>query len=247
MKTELANWPAPKNITALSTTRYSGFSQPPYDLNNLGLHVGDNETHVLQNRQQLVELLQLPCEPVWLEQTHSTTCVIAEKDANRNADAAISHSDLHPLIILTADCLPITLCNVQGTEIAAIHAGWRGLFNGIVENTIEKMNSNVSDLLAWIGPAICHKCYEVGEEVYLAFTTKYPLSKTAFEPRNGKWLANLPKIAEIVLNSKGIKAVYQSGLCTFELKNEFYSYRRESQTGRIGTLIWFNDQNQEII
>ena len=116
-----------------------------------------------------------------------------------------------------------------------------------MENTIEKMNSNVSDLLAWIGPAICHKCYEVGEEVYLAFTTKYPLSKTAFEPRNGKWLANLPKIAEIVLNSKGIKAVYQSGLCTFELKNEFYSYRRESQTGRIGTLIWFNDQNQEII
>ena len=245
MKTKLANWPAPKNITALSTTRVSGFSQPPYDLNNLALHVDDDDVHVMKNRQQLTELLHLPSEPIWLEQTHSTVCIIAEKDSNRDADAAISHSYLHPLVILTADCLPITLCNIQGDEIAAIHAGWKGLFNGIVENTVNKMNSNPSDLLAWIGPAICQNCYEVGEEVYLAFTTKYPDSKIAFEPRNSKWLANLPKIAEIVLNRKGIKAVYQSGLCTFELKNDFYSYRREPQTGRIGTLIWFNDQHQD--
>jgi YfiH family protein len=245
MNTKLAHWPAPKNITALSTARYPGFSQPPYDLNNLGLHVGDKEIHVKQNRQQLVELLGLPSEPVWLEQTHSTTCIIAEKDSNRDADAAISHSYLHPLIILTADCLPITLCSVQGNEIAAIHAGWRGLFNGIVENTLLKMNNAPSDILAWIGPSICQKCYEIGEEVYLAFTSKYPQSLTAFVPKNSKWLADLPKIAEIVLNSQGIKAVYQSGFCTFELKNEFYSYRRESQTGRIGTLIWFNDQPQD--
>lgn len=247
MKIKLANWPAPKNITAMSTTRLSGFSQPPYDLNNLGLHVGDNEVDVMKNRQQLTEVLHLPSEPIWLDQTHSTACVIVENDPNRDADASISHSYLHPLIILTADCLPITLCNIQGTEIAAIHAGWKGLFNGVVQNTLSKMNSSPSDLLAWIGPAICQQCYEVGDEVYLAFTSKYPHSKIAFEPRKSKWLANLPKIAEIVLNSMGIKAVYQSDLCTFELKNEFYSYRRESQTGRIGTLIWFNVQHQELL
>lgn len=245
MNTKLANWPAPPNITALSTTRRDGVSQPPYDYNNLGLHVGDNAQQVKKNRQQLREQLHLPAEPVWLEQTHSTTCIIAEKESDRNADAAISHSSLHPLVILTADCLPITLCNIQGNEIAAIHAGWKGLFNGIVENTLHKMDSPPSDLLAWIGPSICQRCYEVGEEVYLAFTTKYPQSSVAFQPRNAKWLANLPKIAEIVLNSQGIQSVYQSGFCTFELKNEFYSYRRESQTGRIGTLIWFNDQPQD--
>ncbi|MFI4918875.1 MAG: peptidoglycan editing factor PgeF [Legionellales bacterium] len=245
MKAKLANWPAPKNITALSTTRLPGFSQAPYDGTNLGLHVGDNEEHVLKNRQQLREQLQLPSEPVWLEQTHSTTCIIAEEDVNRTADAAITRKQMHPLIILTADCLPITLCTKQGTEIAAIHAGWKGLFNGIVENTLNKMHGEPQDLLAWIGPAICQKCYEVGEEVYLAFTTKYPLTQMAFKPTQSKWLANLPKIAEIVLHSLGVQAVYQSNLCTFELKNEFYSYRRASQTGRIGTLIWFNNQPQD--
>jgi YfiH family protein len=245
MKTKLANWPAPKNISALSTTRLSGFSQVPYDTNNLGLHVGDNVHHVMQNRQQLIELLQLPGEPQWLNQTHSTRCVVIEEDSNREADASVSRSSKHPLVILTADCLPITLCNTQGTEIAAIHAGWRGLANGIVESTLAKMNSKASELLAWIGPAICQKCYETGDEVYETFTSKYPLSKHAFKPANSKWLANLPQIAEIVLNSQGINAVYQSGLCTFESESELYSYRRASQTGRIGTLIWFNNQPQD--
>lgn len=241
MKTKAADWPAPKNITALSTTRFSGFSQSPYDSNNLGTHVGDNQEHVCKNRQQLRSELQLPGEPIWLEQTHSTVCVIPEYDSNRNADAAVSRSPQHPLVILTADCLPITLCNREGTEIAAIHAGWRGLFNGIVENTLQKMHSVPTDLMAWIGPAICQQCYEVGDEVYASFTNKYPKSTAAFRATHAKWLANLAQIAEIVLNSAGISSVYQSGLCTFELKNEFYSYRRASQTGRMGTLIWFND------
>lgn len=245
MKTRLAHWPAPKNISALSTTRLDGFSQAPYDSNNFGLHVGDNAAHVRKNRQQLVELLHLPNEPVWLDQTHSTTCIIAEHEANRDADASVTKSSAHPLVILTADCLPITLCNVQGTEIAAIHAGWRGLFNGIVENTLSKMTSNPSDLLAWIGPAISQEFYEIGEEVYLSFTQKYPQSHLAFKPIGAKWLANLPQIAEIVLNTQGVLAVYKSDLCTYKLKNEFYSYRREPQTGRIATLIWFNDQPQD--
>jgi YfiH family protein len=245
MNTKLAHWPAPKNITALSTTRLSGFSQAPFDSNNMGLGIGDNEQHVLQNRQQLAELLQLPGEPQWLRQTHSTHSVIVEEDANRDADASITRSKNHPLVILTADCLPIMLCNRQGTEIAAIHAGWRGLVNGIVENTLNKMNSEPAEILAWIGPAICQKCFEVGDEVYQMFTTKYPLSKQAFKPLHSKWLANLSQIAEIVLNSQGVQAVYQSELCTYESENELFSYRRASQTGRIGTLIWFNDHTKD--
>lgn len=245
MKIKLANWPAPKNISALSTTRLSGFSLAPYDTNNLGLHVGDNEHHVMQNRRQLVESLNLPAEPQWINQTHSTHCVLVEEDPNRDADAALTRSHKHPLAILTADCLPITLCNLQGNEIAAIHAGWRGLVNGIIENTVAKMNSKPSDLLAWIGPSICQKCYETGDEVYETFTSKYPQSKKAFQPVHSKWLANLPQIAEMVLNAQGINAVYQSSLCTFESENELYSYRRTSQTGRIGTLIWFNNQPQD--
>lgn len=245
MKTKPANWPAPKNITALSTTRLSGYSQPPYESNNMGLGVGDDDHHVMQNRQQLVELLQLPGEPQWLKQTHGTDCVIAEESSNRNADAAITRSPKYPLVILTADCLPIMLCNVQGTEIAAIHAGWKGLAHGIIENTLSKMDSPGSEILAWIGPSICQKCYEVGDEVYQKFTQTYPLTKQTFKPVNEKWLANLPQMAEIVLHSKGVNSVYQSQLCTFELKNELYSYRRTSQTGRIATLIWFHDQPQD--
>lgn len=243
--TKLANWKAPKNITALCTNNLGGYSKAPYETNNFALHVGDDQEDVQKNRQQLYELMQLPSEPAWLEQTHSTVCVVAEEDKSRNADASTTRSLHHPLAILTADCLPITLCNRQGTEIAAIHAGWRGLHNGIIENTLHKMHSKPSDLLAWIGPAISQEYYEVGEEVHHAFTTQYEQSTKAFQAVEKKWLANLPLIAELVLHHLGIQAVYQSNLCTFKLKNEFYSYRRSGQTGRIATLIWFNDQPQD--
>ncbi len=243
MKTILANWKAPKNITALTTTRLGGYSKAPYDSNNLAFHVGDNPQDVEKNQQQLIELLNLPNKPAWIEQTHSTICIIPEKENTREADAATTQSCNHPLVILTADCLPITLCNQQGTEIAAIHAGWRGLCNGIIENTLTKMKSSSSDLIAWIGPSISQKNYETGEEVYQSFIKNYPQSQIAFKPSKPyKWFANLPLIAEQVLNSLGIKAVYQSNLCTFELKDELYSYRRAAQTGRIATLIWFNSK-----
>ncbi len=245
MNIKLAHWPAPKNIKAACTMRHQGHSQGPYACNNLALHVNDDPAAVLKNREQLREDLQLLSEPLWLNQTHSTHCIIAEETTTRDADAAISRSAAYPLAILTADCLPIVLCSRHGDEIAAIHAGWRGLYQGIVENTLSKMRNNPNDLMAWIGPAISQAHYEVGAEVYDSFTNKIAASAQAFQAEGEKWMANLAQIAELILHNHGVEAVYQSGLCTFELKNDFYSYRRAAQTGRIATLIWFHEQPQD--
>ncbi|CEG61129.1 conserved protein of unknown function [Legionella micdadei] len=233
-----ANWPAPSNVSALTTMRTSGSSQPPYDSNNLGLHVGDNEADVYANRKKLTASLKLPKEPEWLEQIHSNLCVVVEEESNRTADAAITRSTGFTLAIMTADCLPILLCNQQGSEIAAIHSGWRGLVNGVIENTLQKMHSSPKQLMAWIGPAICQSCYEVGGDVLEAYQSRYSFASNAFQRNGEKWLANLPQLAERVLNSLGVLAVFQSKICTFEQKKDFYSYRREAQTGRMATLIW---------
>lgn len=236
----LANWSAPSNIFALTTTRVNGHSLPPFDRNNLGLHVGDNEQNVRANRQALKDTLMLPGEPIWLEQTHSNLCITVEKDVNRVADAAVTRVKHHPLVIMTADCLPILLCNEKGTEIAAIHAGWRGLVNGIVENTLMKMDSAPETIMAWIGPAICSSCFEIGEEVRHAYTSHYPFTAGAFIMQEKKMYGDLPKMAALILNANGVNDVSQSGACTFEMKNKFYSYRREANTGRMATLIWFD-------
>jgi YfiH family protein len=239
------NWPAPANVHAFTTTRVSGLSLAPFGSNNLGLHVGDESHHVLANRRQLEQELQLPSSPEWLEQTHSTDCVLVEEDLNRVADASISRSPAKVLSIMTADCLPILLCNKEGTEIAAVHAGWKGLVNGIVENTLAKMQRPRDQILAWCGPAICHNCFEVGEEVFDLYQEKYPFAEFFFKKHhvnNLKFLANLPKLLEEILRQSGINNVYQSNLCTFEEENNFYSYRRDQKTGRIASLIWFNEE-----
>ena len=247
MSNFIANWPAPASISALTTTRLGGFSQPPFDSNNFGLHVGDDENSVCQNRLRLKESLLLPNEPAWLEQTHSSDCVVVEDDSNRVADAAITRSKTTPLVIMTADCLPVLLCDRNGTEVAAIHSGWRGLANGIVENTLAKMHSAPESLMAWIGPAICGTCYEIGEEVRQAYISRYPFTANTFRQQGTSLFANLPQMAELILNAQGVQAVYQSGACTFELTNTFYSYRSKAKTGRMASLIWFgNTTGREI-
>ncbi|MDP3560884.1 MAG: peptidoglycan editing factor PgeF [Legionellaceae bacterium] len=238
----IANWPAPKHIKALTTSRLSGHSQQGYADNNLGLHVNDDPKHVHANRDALINQLQLPNEPIWLDQTHSNRCVVVENvGVDRQADAAVTRDAQFPLAIMTADCLPIVICDNQGTEIAAIHAGWRGLANGIIENTLASMRSAASSCLAWIGPAICAACYETGEEVLQTFTDRYSFAHQAFYQDKSHLHANLPQMAELILYQLGISAIYQSNACTFELHEQFYSYRRAAQTGRMATLIWFQD------
>lgn len=236
-----ANWNAPSHIHALTTSRIGGESGAPYNYNNLAFHVGDDEQNVAANRAALITALSLSNEPVWLEQTHTNVCVVAEEEPNRKVDAVITRTKELPLAIMTADCLPIVLCNKAGTEIAAIHAGWRGLVNGIVENTLAKMHSAPEALIAWVGPSICHKCYEIGIEVQQAYINKYPYTAPTFHNTGSTRYANLPKIAELILNAQGISTVFQSAACTFELTNKLYSYRREAQTGRMATLIWIRD------
>ena len=212
----MANWPAPPNISALTTTRLMGASPVPYDGNNLALHVGDQDEFVQRNRNELAKRLSLPCQPAWLNQTHTNHCVIVEDDPERHADASITRSTTQPL------------------------AGWRGLLNGIISNTINKMHAPAETLMAWIGPAICQRCYETGTEVHDAYISHYPFTHDAFHHSASGVHADLPKLAELILNASGVNAVYQSEACTFELEKKFYSYRRQAQTGRMATLIWFN-------
>ena len=257
----LANWPAPQTIRALTTCRQPGYSLPPYDQFNLGLHVGDVNEHVLANRAYLQQKLSLPNQPEWLNQTHSTRCIAIDEEPSRDGDAAFTQDPERVLAIMTADCVPILICNREGREIAAIHAGWRGLLNGVIENTIQQLKSPPGELMAWIGPCICATCYEVGDEVREKFIENNHLAAQAFVqsiqgagPRPGlhdqlelevhptnqpKWFANLPRLAEDRLRLNQISAVYQSNICTFEQKDRFYSYRRSAQTGRIVSLIWF--------
>lgn len=238
-----ANWPAPTNVFAFTTTRKNGISQPPYDANNLAKHVGDDEDTVEQNRLNLMQELSLPSSPEWLDQTHSSHCVVVENDTNRIADAAVTRKPNTVLTIMTADCLPIVICNTKGNEIAAIHAGWRGLLNGVVETTLRTLESPINDLLAWVGPAICQRCYETGEEVKNAFISKHPATEIAFQYKDKQLFANLPQLAEIILQKNGVQSVFQSNQCTYEEEKyqnkHYFSYRRQNPTGRIATLIWF--------
>lgn len=242
MKILEAQWPAPPSIRAVTTTRIGGVSQADYSAMNLAAHVGDDAQHVAENRQILRDTLHLPNEPIWLEQTHSTRCVEVDSPVcDRNADAAITRQKQQVLAIMTADCLPIVLCDQQGTEIAAIHAGWRGLAEGIVDNTVALLHSNPAQCLAWIGPAICGKCYATGSEVLDQFISRYPFAIQAFTQIEQQWYADLPKIATLILMELGIGTIHPSHVCTFETNSQFYSYRRTAQTGRIATLIWFQE------
>lgn len=237
------DWPAPSNIKAYSTLRHSGISQPPYDLLNLGIHVGDEIANVAKNRLLLKQLLQLPSEPIWIQQQHSNIAVLAtDENRNKTADASFTKESNTICVVLTADCLPILLCNREGTMVSAIHAGWRGLSNGIILQTLSAINMPDADILAWLGPAISPICFEVGEEVRNLFIDIDPETKNAFTPtKRGRWLGDLYAIARLQLKKQGITSIYGGEHCTYSDTKRFFSYRRDGITGRMASLIWIND------
>lgn len=233
------DWPAPRSVRAVCTTRFGGVSLPPYDSLNLGDHVGDDPAAVAENRARLRRFLQLPAEPSWLSQVHGTCAMEAGAVRGRcEADASFAATPGVVCAVLTADCLPVLFCNRAGTRVAAAHAGWRGLASGVLEQTVRALAVPPGEILAWLGPAIGREAFEVGPEVREAFVQENPAAGHAFRPSpSGRWLADLYALARLRLASLGV-TVHGGDFCTFSDPHRFYSYRREPKTGRQASLIW---------
>lgn len=234
------DWPAPARVGAISTTRAGGVSTGAYAAFNLGAHVGDDARAVAENRLFLRHSLQLTHEPHWLRQRHGAVVVQVERTLpDASADGAVACTADYACAILTADCLPVLLCDRVGKTVAAAHAGWRGLAAGVLENTIATMRTPPAEILAWLGPAIGPQAYEVGAEVRTAFVQADPNADQAFEPRgNGKWLCDLYMLASQRLRRAGVTYIYGGGFCTYSDRERFFSYRRDGECGRMATLIW---------
>lgn len=232
------DWPAPANIRTLVTTRAGGVSRPPFDGFNLADHVGDDPEAVAANRALLRQ--HCPDEPKWLNQVHGVTVARADDLAGPlGADASVAFQADVVCAVLTADCLPVLMCDRQGHVVAAAHAGWRGLAGGVLEATVSAMHCAPGDLLAWLGPAIGPQAFEVGADVRETFVADIPASALAFVPSApGKWLADIYQLARLSLARAGVIAVYGGGFCTYSDRQRFFSYRRDGTTGRMASLIW---------
>ncbi|HEY0269091.1 MAG TPA: peptidoglycan editing factor PgeF [Methyloradius sp.] len=237
----IPNWPAPANIKALQTTRTGGLSKSPYDSLNFGDHVGDDAMVVASNRQLLNPFV--PTEPLWLKQIHSTIAVNAAlTSCLPEADAAYSKQKNIVCAVMTADCLPILICDEAGTTVAAVHAGWKGLLDGVIESTIKALEIPPQNLLVWLGPAIGPNAFEVGRDVYDGFIQHDANSIQAFTLQNttDKWLADIYQLARLRLRNMGVTRIYGGEYCTYSAKEQFFSFRRDGATGRMATLIWFD-------
>lgn len=241
-------WPAPVNVRSVITGRAGGFSVAPFDAFNLATHVGDDAGAVAKNRALLK--LYAGVEPRWLEQVHGVGVV--ELDACPPpdvpvADASIARRPGIGCAVLTADCLPVLLCDRAGTVVAAAHAGWRGLAAGVLEETVGRMAASPGDLLAWLGPAIGPRAFEVGDEVRASFLAADAAANSAFVATGvpGKWMADLFTLARQRLLRAGVGFVGGGGLCTHTHHLRFYSYRRERVTGRFASLIWLEGESGE--
>lgn len=236
-----STWPIPDNVHAYYTTRPHGVSTGCYTSLNLASHVGDTQQDVDKNRRILMNTLSLPDEPVWLNQVHSDQVVEIKEDIPTiTADASHTQLDNKICAVLTADCLPILICNQQGSHVGAIHAGWRGLQQKIIQNCIDEMGQDPSDLSVWLGPAISQNAYEVDPQFrqhFLDLGHEYQQAFIAGRP--GHYYADLYTIATIQLKEAGITAIYGGNHCTYNEKENFFSYRRDGEAGRQACLIYF--------
>ena len=235
----------PENVHAVTTLSHGGISTGDYQGYNLATHVGDAPQSVIANRAKLVADLQLPAEPIWLDQVHSAKVVRVEENTDSGsiaqADASVSSVRGVVCAVLTADCLPVFFCDQSGSEVAVAHAGWRGLHEGIITTTVKAMKSPASDILVSLGPAIGPQSFEVGEEVLQAFVDKNAANMSAFvASRKGHYLCDLYLLARLELQGLGIDKIAGGDFCTYRENHRFYSYRRQQKTGRMASLIWFN-------
>ena len=233
-----ADWDAPANIVAGTTTRAGGVSVGSHESLNLGAHVGDDPAAVSENRNRLIADCELPAEPQWLHQTHSTRVVVDEPD-NGEHDAFVTGLPGNVGIVMTADCLPVIFAARDGTEVAVAHAGWRGLNNGVLEKTLAAMQTSADGLLAWLGPAISQAAFEVGAEVREAFLESTPGAEAHFIPNiQGRYQADLYGLARTRLAAAGIGDVTGGEYCTYGETERFFSYRRDGQCGRMASFVF---------
>ena len=236
----IPEWPLPAGVAACSSTRNGGISLSPYDSLNLGAHCGDNLEHVEENRKRLFAAGGLPSKPVWLEQVHGkdVLTLTGEAYASKRADASYSNTPGMVCAVMTADCLPVLFCNRAGTEVAAAHAGWRGLCAGVLEETLACFADRPENIQAWLGPAIGPNAFEVGQDVREAFMAVDAAADSAFIPAGEKYYADIYTLARQRLAKAGVTQVSGGDRCTFTQKQDFFSYRRDKTTGRMASFIW---------
>lgn len=238
-----ADWPAPENVKTFTTFRTGGVSHGPFASLNLATHVGDDSPSVCENRLRLSRLLALPVDPVWLNQVHGNSVInVADCAAHPIADAAIAFGPGRVCAVMTADCLPVAFATKDGDgPIAIAHAGWRGLVGGVLPNTLNRMGVPADRVIAWLGPAICSRHYEVDLSVLAAFRSAgFDIGPPWFEPSGPEhWYCDLSALADQQLRHLEVAQVFASGRCTYGDAGRFYSYRRDGKrTGRTATLIW---------
>ncbi|MCI0655366.1 MAG: peptidoglycan editing factor PgeF [Methylococcaceae bacterium] len=230
------HWPVSSDIHAVTTLRAGGFSRGAYASMNPASHVGDNPLSVLRNRKILINRLGLPAEPVWLKQEHGIRVINAGLNGCRSADASFTFEKGVVCAVLTADCLPVLLCNPITGAVAAVHAGWRGLLLGVIEAALDVIGDSQ---VAWLGPAIGPDAFVVGSEVRDRFLAKSPAFGSAFKAADDqKWLLDLYSVARMILSEKGVRFIGGGEWCTYSDPERFFSYRRDGACGRLSTLIW---------
>lgn len=234
-----SGWAAPPWVRAFTTVRTGGTSAGAYGSLNLGLHVGDDPARVVHNRALVREREGWTNEPLWLDQVHGTTVVNAVDAADTpRADGAVTDQAGKPLVVMTADCLPVLACDREGTVVGAFHAGWKGLLAGILEAGLNAMDRRASELLAWIGPCIGAASYQVGPDVRDAYLTANPAHDAEFAPDGpGHWRFDLAGAAVRRLEAWGVGSVTRSPWDTLRDADLFFSHRREAPCGRMGTFI----------
>jgi len=240
MKPVIPDWSLPANVRACSSTRSGGVSHAPWSSLNLGAHVGDDPQNVQTNRQRLVEALDLPSMPVWLEQVHGTDVLRlnGHPPSSLRADAVYTSKPGVVCAVMTADCLPVLFCSADGKEVAAAHAGWRGLCSGVLEATLDAFSASAGEITAWLGPAIGPNAFEVGPEVREAFCAVDPAAGSAFRAAGEKFYADLWMLATQRLNAAGVRCIRGGGDCTHTQEEQFFSFRRDGVTGRMASFIW---------
>jgi purine-nucleoside/S-methyl-5'-thioadenosine phosphorylase / adenosine deaminase len=237
------DWPAPARVRAWVSERAGGVSAARYSALNLATHVGDAPERVAENRARLARELLLPSEPRWLEQVHGSQVLDLDRHEAGAADGAVTGRARVVCAVLTADCLPVLLCDRAGTRVGVAHAGWRGILSGVLPAAVRALDRRPRELVAWLGPAIGAAAYEVGADVRDAYVARDPAAAAHFAANaRGRWQADLYGLARASLAALGVGAVFGGGFCTYSEAQRFFSHRREAPCGRMATLIWLDGE-----